>query len=152
MNSNDFTQNCTETEMAKKLADLTFNLEKICQEKEQFFASVFDLTAIEFRCLKYIRDNNNLTVKQLADGVGLTASRITYLITSLEKKALITREIDTQDRRNIRICLTDTACPVIKRADTQHVCVHEQILRLIPDANQENIVQSLEMLLEAIRL
>jgi len=151
MKKTDFTTNCAETEMARKLADLTFNLEKICQEKEQFFAASFDLTAIEFRCLKYIRDNNNLTVKQLADGVGLTASRVTYLITSLEKKNLLTREIDVKDRRNIRITLTANANPIIKKAERQHVCVHESILRLIPELNQNDVVQSLDVLLSAIR-
>ncbi len=151
MKKTDFTTNCTETEMAKKLADLTFNLEKICQEKEQFFAATFDLTAIEFRCLKYIRDNNNLTVKQLSDGVGLTASRVTYLITSLEKKNLLTREIDTKDRRNIRITLTANANPIIKKAERQHVCVHESILRLIPEISQNEVVQSLDVLLAAIK-
>lgn len=136
---------------AQKLAQLSFRLEKICQEKDNFFAHQFNLTATELRCLSYLQERDYFTVKELATQMGLTSSRITHIITSLEKKGYIKRELDVNDRRNIKVMLTEKAHDFTKEVNNQHIKLHQGILTLINPDKREMILESLQELHTAMQ-
>lgn len=136
---------------AKLLANITFKLQKICQEKEAFFASRFDLTSMEFRCLKYIKDKSNLSVSDLASNMNLTPSRITYIITSLEKKNFIEREMDKNDRRNIRIKLKNETENFVNEIDEQHALLHEDIFGKLDSEDRDSILNSLDKMYDSLK-
>ena len=133
-------------EQAQKLADITFKLKKICNEKESFFASQFDLAAMEFRCLKYLKDVDYLVVKDLAEQMNLTPSRITRLITSLEKKGLIIRELDLEDRRNVRVMINPKNQKFVEEMDRKHTELHADILSQMPAKKIDTAIRSIESL------
>lgn len=136
---------------AKSLAELTFQLQKICQEKEAFFASQFELTSMEFRCLKYIKDISNLSVKELAWNMNLTPSRITFIITSLEQKNLIEREMDKKDRRNIRLKLKKEAESFVNEIYEKHALLHEDIFGKLASDDRDSILDSLNKMYDSFR-
>ena len=138
-------------QQSKQLADLTFKLQKICQEKESFFAHQFALTSMEFRCLKYIKDSQNISVKDLAANMNLTASRVTYIITSLEEKNLIIREIDKSDRRNIKLKIKDKYIQFVDELELKHAELHEEIFGVLNNDIREKILGSLESMFDTIK-
>ncbi len=132
---------------AEKLAQLTFLLARACEEKEQYFTKLFDLTNAEFRCMRFLNCDCFFSVKDLAQLMGLTSGRVTQIITSLEKKSLIVREIDQSDRRNIKIRMTPMAIPFIKTVIDTHVELHEKVLLNIKVETRESVLVAMEELL-----
>ena len=135
---------------AEKLAQLTFLLARACEEKEQYFTKLYDLTNAEFRCMRFLNCDCFFSVKDLAKLMGLTSGRITQIITSLEKKSLIVREIDQSDRRNIKIRMTEMAIPFIKTVIDTHVELHEKVLSNIKEETHESVLYAMEELLKSL--
>lgn len=135
---------------AEELARLTFLLARVCEEKEEYFIKLFNITNAEFRCLRFLKDNCYLSVKELAKAMALTPGRITHIITGLEKKGFIIREIDKNDRRNIRIMLSEKAIPFMEKVTKKHIDLHLQVLKLIPDDTREGILNALIQLLNSL--
>ncbi|NMN00814.1 MarR family transcriptional regulator [Bifidobacterium sp. DSM 109958] len=48
-----------------------------------------------------------LTPSQVAEALNATSGRVSTLLASMEKKGLITRDVDPDDRRMVRVSLTD---------------------------------------------
>ena len=131
------------------MLDLILQLVKICQFKEQYFASLYNLTTVELRCLQYFESHNSISVKELSKSMELTPGRITHILTSLEKKKLVTREINKDDRRGINVCLTKKAIPFVKNMKENYVKFHEKLLRNIPEEKREIIRTALQELINA---
>ena len=98
---------------AERLANLTFSLLANCQEKEVRLAEIHNLTQAEFRCLRLFGTDESVNNKQIAERMNLSPSRLTRIIDGLVEKEYINREIDPNDRRNMRVMLSQkrpTAC------------------------------------------
>jgi len=136
--------NTQKMDKAQKLADITFKLKKICNEKESYFAHQFKLTAMEFRCLKYLKDNEYLIVKDLAHNMNLTPSRVTRLITSLEEKKLILRKLDMEDRRNVRVMINPKNKDFVENMDKKHTELHAEILANVPPKKIDQTIEAIQ--------
>ena len=68
----------------------------------------FDLTPIQYGVLKCIWQMDLHNPKEIAEYLGIENSTISGILDRMEKKELIIRDIDKEDRRFIRIELTDT--------------------------------------------
>lgn len=66
-----------------------------------------DLTLNQYSILSYIERNSTCLSIQLAQYLNLKAASITYLVDSLEKKGLVQRVNNPEDRRSQRIELTE---------------------------------------------
>ena len=82
-------QNNNKKSNAELMANLTCELARTCTNKEHFFASKFNLTPAEFRCLRLFRESSTVPIKQIAIQMNLTPGRITHILTSLEAKKYI---------------------------------------------------------------
>lgn len=136
---------------AEMMADLTFELSKACHEKEHYFASMYDLTTAEFRALRLFRHTDTISVKELCREMKLTPGRITHILTSLEEKDLITREVDRSDRRSINVILTSKSIPFIKKINEGHKKLHLEILSGIESDKRESIICAMNELVKAIQ-
>ncbi len=137
-------------EQADKLAKLTFLLARACEEKEQYFIKLYDLTNAEFRCMRFLHDKNFLSVKDLARQMKLTPGRISHILSSLEEKNYVNREIDKSDRRNIKVKLTRNAKPFISEVIHKHVELHEKVLQQMPEDSREYILEAMEQLYDSL--
>jgi len=140
----------TELTQAEKLAQLTFLLARACEIKEQYFIKLYDLSNAEFRCMRFLNCSCDYSVKELAGLMKLTPGRITQIITSLEDKGYVTREIDKSDRRNIKVKLTVSAIPYIRNVIDKHVELHEKVLQKITAEKRESVLTAMEELLESL--
>ena len=142
----------TKTDQMAEMLDLILQLVKICQFKEQYFAGLYNLTTVELRCLQCFEFHNSVSVKELSKSMELTPGRITHILTSLEKKKLVTREINKDDRRGINVYLTKKAIPFTKNLKENYVKFHEKLLRNIPEEKREIIKTALKELLRAFEI
>lgn len=140
-----------EIEQARQLASLTLQMEKLCQFKEQFFASKFDLTPSEFRCLKVIKDNSGITTKDLAKIMELTPGRITHLLNSLEVKNMVLRDIEKEDRRVIQVSLNDETSAFVDNVIEEYANLHVDLLRLLPQSRRVEILDHMKFFFLALK-
>lgn len=141
----------TERHLAKEMAELTCNLAKTCQEKEKYFASLFNLTPAEFRCLRLFNKQNARSIKEIALELGLTPGRITHILTSLESKKLIERKVDPTDKRNVIVHLTPQSKPFLTNIYENHVKIHQEILDEIDEDKREDLLKALRDLLRVLK-
>jgi MarR family transcriptional regulator for hemolysin len=66
-----------------------------------------DVTLAQWRAINIIRLQNGITQREIANKLSLDASSIIPLIDRLERKGLVKRRADTDDRRINRLYLTE---------------------------------------------
>jgi DNA-binding MarR family transcriptional regulator len=135
---------------AERLANLTFSLLANCQEKEVRLAEVHGLTQAEFRCLRLFGGDESVNNKQIAERMNLSPSRLTRIIDGLVKKEYINREIDPNDRRNMRVTLSKKGKLLVQQLNKAYVGIHSEILQDIEKSQHEPLIIAMEHLLEAL--
>jgi len=135
---------------ADRLANLTFSLLANCQEKEVRLAEVHGLTQAEFRCLRLFGTDESLNNKQIAERMNLSPSRLTRIIDGLVKKEYINREIDPNDRRNMRVTLSKRGKQLTLQLNKAYVDIHSEILMDIERSQHEPLITAMEHLLVAL--
>lgn len=93
--------------------DLT---KKMANTRFKSFASHLrnhELTLNQYSILSYIERENACSSIQLAQYLNLKAASITYLVDSLEKKGLVKRVNNPEDRRSQRIQLTENGSSIV---------------------------------------
>ncbi len=130
-------------EYAKIIAELTYELEKSCHKKEIFFCNSKKVSPMEFRCLRYLVDNNFASMKDLADEVGVTPPRITTLLNKLESKKFIERKINFEDRRIIKVSLTKNGAKFAKEICDEYLKFHKSILKSMNNDELDGLFKNL---------
>ena len=86
------------------------------------------LSGAEGSLLVELRAVGEVTQQQLADRLSIDKSRVSRLCAALERKDLLTRERDASDRRNLRLCLTDSGDKAATRLRQAWREYHERML------------------------
>jgi DNA-binding MarR family transcriptional regulator len=135
----------------KPVAELICELTRNCNIKEEYFASSFNLSPTEVRLLKLFVSSPTYTIKEIRDRLKLTPGRITHILTSLEAKKLISRSLDTNDKRVILVSLMPKANHLIKNLHENYDELHNRILQNVKEEEIEKILSSLEILVNVFR-
>ena len=118
------------TNNAEQLANLTFSLLANCQEKEIRLAEVHSLTQAEFRCLRLFGSDESINNKAIAEKrINPSPSRLTRIIDGLVQKEYIIREIDPNDRRNMKVCLSRKGQLLVQQLNKAYIEIHKDILQ-----------------------
>lgn len=135
----------------EEIAELLCELTRLCNIKEEHFASSFNLSPGEFRLLKYFASKETYTIKELCVLLNLTPGRITHLVSSLEKKKLIKRNVTPEDRRNILISLSSKTQNFINNIYSDHINFHNNVLISVSDKKKSEILSSLKMMVDSLQ-
>jgi DNA-binding MarR family transcriptional regulator len=91
-----------------QLADLIFRQTRRLRRAQADRLAPFGLTPAQERALRVItRSEEPPRMTDLADRLGIVPRSLTTVIDALEQAGLVRREIDPQNRRAIRLHLTD---------------------------------------------
>ena len=131
---------------AEKLANLTFNLLARCQEKESRLADEHNLLEAELKCLRLMASQESLNNKDVAEIMSLSPSRITRIMDGLVKKGYMIREIDKDDRRNMKIALSKRGKNLTTRINNAFIEIHREILEEIDVSQHESLLTAMENL------
>jgi DNA-binding MarR family transcriptional regulator len=140
----------TATPEATQLADLTFKLLANCQEKEARLAEQYGLTQAEFRCLRLFGTRESSNNKAIAERMNLSPSRLTRIIDGLVKKTYMMREIDSDDRRNMRVTLSKQGKEIVERLNKAYIGIHREILDEIEEPQHEPLITAMTHLLSGL--
>jgi DNA-binding MarR family transcriptional regulator len=137
-------------ENAEKLANLTFSLLANCQEKEVRLAEVHNLTQAEFRCLRLFGSDEIINNKAIAERMNLSPSRLTRIIDGLVQKEYILREIDPNDRRNMKVSLSKKGRLLVQQLNKAYIDIHKEILEDIEVDQHQPLITAMTNLLSAL--
>ena len=140
----------TATPEATQLADLTFKLLANCQEKESRLADQYGLTQAEFRCLRLFGTQESSNNKHIAERMNLSPSRLTRIIDGLVTKNYMVREIDANDRRNMRVTLSNQGVEIVEKLNKAYVGIHKEILDEIEETQHVPLITAMTHLLSAL--
>lgn len=91
-------------QMAQEYLETMFYMRKVNSHKE-----IHDSVHGENFVLFFISQNGGKVIpSDISNEMGISSARVAAALNSLEKKGLIIRKIDTEDRRRILIDLTDS--------------------------------------------
>ncbi len=135
---------------AEKLANLTFSLLANCQEKEVRLAEIHNLTQAEFRCLRLFGSDEVMNNKSIAERMKLSPSRLTRIIDGLVEKEYVIREIDNNDRRNMKVSLSNRGKSLVNQLNKAYVDIHREILMDIDESQHTPLITALMHLLAAL--
>jgi DNA-binding MarR family transcriptional regulator len=135
---------------AAQLADLTFKLLANCQEKESRLAEQYGLTQAEFRCLRLFGTQESSNNKHIAERMNLSPSRLTRIIDGLVTKNYMVREIDANDRRNMRVTLSNQGVEIVEKLNKAYVGIHKEILDEIEETQHVPLITAMTHLLSAL--
>jgi DNA-binding MarR family transcriptional regulator len=138
-------------EKAEKMADLTFELLDQCAFKQEQMAKKLDLTVAEFKLLRSFRNDQILSVSELAKRMDLSNSRLTRILDGLVEKKFVIRELGQKDRRMMEIKLTASGKKIQDEINKIYINTHKDILDLLPQGADDSVIFAMEKLRDAMK-
>lgn len=133
-----------------KIAELMFTLRQKCALKDLHIVKRFGILSAEYHCLIQFYGAGSIGMKDLGERLSITPGGVTRIVTSLEEKELVRREIDPDDRRGINVKLTERGELLVNDIRRASLELHEDILKEIKPAQHGAVVGAIEQLLDAI--
>jgi DNA-binding MarR family transcriptional regulator len=100
------TEQVTSSPMAEIL-QLIDELEKRFRQFQEFTLKEANLTIPQYYILSLLSEKDGRPFKELADALACTRATVTGIVDTLEKKELVTRNANPDDRRSLLVRLTD---------------------------------------------
>lgn len=138
------------TVQASQLSQMTRDLSRCCQTKEEQIFGRFNLSSAEGRVLLVIADGGGSTPSAVAERLGLGRSRLTPLVDGLVEKRLLTRTESTTDRRVRTLELTAEGQKVAREVTCYQTSFHEELLRRFSPEERQQMLNTLDQLHGAI--
>jgi DNA-binding MarR family transcriptional regulator len=108
------------------------------------------ITASQGYILMALPEAGSVTMNELSEKMRLANSTMTRMADQLVQKGMVRREPDTNDRRVVRVRLTEQGQDVRTRFKEALVNLFSQVLEDIPEGEKENILHDLETLNQSI--
>jgi MarR family transcriptional regulator, organic hydroperoxide resistance regulator len=103
-----------------------------------------DLTYNQYKTLLTVADRGEGTLGDLARDLDVTMSSASQMVERLVGQGLIDRRQDADNRRQVRIRLTERGEELISELRQGILAEYRKLLARLPDAEQEDLVSSLE--------
>lgn len=106
----------------------------------------FGITSPQFSALLALREHPNITMGELCDKLFLACSTATDLVDRMEKNGFLERKRDTQDRRVIRLSMSEMGKRVISEVVAARRRYVSSILEKLTEEEINQLAQSLNRL------
>lgn len=96
----------------------------------------YDVTLSQFTVLNFVNDNpNDLSSAQLSRRFSMTPQSMNEVVTTLQRKELIEKNIDADNKRILRISLTDKGLDILKQCNEKIDAVEKDLFGGLSTAN-----------------
>jgi DNA-binding MarR family transcriptional regulator len=109
------------------------------------------LTYTQYCAVIEIGRLSNISLKDLAEKLGLDKSTMSRAVNNLVKQDLLILETLPENRRFVKINLTEKGQCLFNRIESASEQYYQNILGSIPEDKTQQVMESLEFLLESVR-
>ncbi|MDF2892187.1 MAG: transcriptional regulator, MarR family [Clostridia bacterium] len=134
-----------------ELRDLTRLLVRNLGILDKSEASCCGTTIGQCHAIIEIGTAQEISLNELADILKLDNSTISRTVNNLVDQQLVVREIDPQDRRYIKMKLTDRGWTVYESIEKNMNMYYACLLKDIPEEKHAQVIESLALVVEAMK-
>lgn len=135
-------------EITQKLMDTFFQLKRSHRQLKPDLGIKHSEVMVLFRIKEHSsRNKEGAKISDLSHCLRVTSPTVTQLINHLEDSGLVTRSIDREDRRSIRVTLTEKGEKVIAKASEKLFSLYSG---LVEHLGREKSLLLIELLSESI--
>lgn len=98
--------------------------------------------------LSYIAEKGTPSMKEIASHLKITPPSATAIIEAMQKKKLITRVTNNNDRRTIRVALTSKAWSLFKKFHEQKIAIFTKMLSRLHENEKKQLIKILSILIK----
>ncbi len=136
----------SEFESISKIIDLIRNLNKSMRHRFHDFMQDSGLTFPQLSVISTLTKNGELKVSVLSDKMGLSDSTVSGILDRLEQKNIIRRERNQDDRRVVKIALTEGSRKFCKDFHERKEEHFSNLLKRLSEQEIKDIIKGLETL------
>jgi len=115
---------------------------------EQSVVKDTELTPTQMHAVETLGHCSEVRMKELAQRLGITTGTLTVTVDKLEKKGLVTRIQNSEDRRSWRVALTEAGASLFRQHHRFHVEFTRDILQEISPQEQQEFSRILGIVLK----
>ncbi len=105
-----------------------------------------ELTVPQFRTLSFLNKNAGASLSAVAEFIGLTLSSMSILVNALVDRDLVTRTIDSEDRRRINLTVTQPGRAMLVDALQATEARLADVVAGLSDSERATVVEGLALL------
>jgi len=139
------------TEDPKKLRESIRKIERKLGVLEENELPCCGITMAQCHALVEIGRAKSISLNELAQLLNLENSTMSRTVNNLVNSGFIKRDIDPRDRRYVTISLAESGVSLFDGIEEGMNQYFTKLHDLIPESKREQVIESLEILLEAIQ-
>ena len=132
-----------------RLRELIRQLERKTGALNDSQMSCCNITMAQCHALVEIGRAKRISLIELSETIGLESSTISRTVNHLVNAGMVHREVDPANRRYITISLTEDGQQIFDGIETCMNLYYKQLLRKIPPEKQTEVLESIQILLDA---
>ena len=110
-----------------------------------------EVTQLEYAVLMFLDDLPGIDQRRLAEALGVDRNNTGVLVEGLEKKGLVDRRVNGEDRRARQLSLTGSGRKILRRVRPMVRATSERILHPLARAEQKQFIDFMVRLIEGNR-
>lgn len=122
---------------------LSITSEMVSRALSKVYAD-FGVTIPEWRVMVHLNHHGSLTPSQLGVATSMDKARVSRALILMDKKALISRQVDQRDKRVAHICLTDAGKDLFIQIEPEVMAWNACLARDMPDQQHDELLQALK--------
>lgn len=138
-----------------KVVDMFREIVKICVRKlgllQKADASCCGITVAQCHTIVEIDKAGCLSLNELAELLNLDKSTMSRTVDNLVNAGLVERQVDTADRRYMKITLTEKGSQIVEAINNNMQNYYERVLNFVPQEKRALVMEALPYLLMAVK-
>ncbi len=134
-------------------AYVCFNMRAAMKKIDRLFSNKLEDIGISIPqsfILFCLQEENGLTLKEIGSRTLIDSSSMTVLVDKLEKDELVKRQLDSQDRRAIRVFITDAGMEMADKISSVISSLNTVLFDLLGEGNQKEFIHGLNNIVNGI--
>lgn len=120
--------------------------QRIGHSLSEIYTQDFGITISEWRVLLWTNIHPNLTASDICDLTYMDKTKVSRIISALEKRGLIQREADQSDQRSYHLSLTASGYTLIDQIIPRAIDWEKALINSLDKAEYDSILQSIKKL------
>lgn len=133
-------------DLASKLIEVLFRNSRLLREHMCYSSDIVQLSVLQIHTLFFLKKQKNAQMREIAENFRIELPSATSLLNKLVVLQLVKRQSDLQDRRLVRVVLTEKGEALLEKAMEEKTAHIEHMLSFLSDFEKKELVRLLEKL------
>lgn len=122
------------------LEDLTFQISRLMKRKMAVATDFGSLSILQIHTLLFLKENSGVNMSEIASFLQIELPSATSLVSKLVDRGLVQRLPDKEDRRVVKIELTETGTRLLSQTAELRSNKIKQLLTYLSDKQKHDLV------------